>query len=185
MRRTRRFFRRRPVRVASAVIAVFLVFVMFSAGQAAFRNNGQGFTANLAEWARDHYLGPVVTFGEWVSYNPPPKGGNPSFSLAVPSGEALTPSGPAKAKAKNAFVPDIPATLKSLAGSSIAGEGPPLHHCSPYSVPGSKESSSRWSSATPPPSGLQRNCPSGPGTRGTPWPTSSGGWMRPACSPRG
>jgi hypothetical protein len=122
-RRTRRLFRRRSVRIVSALVALFLVFVMFSAGQTAFRNNGQGFTANLAEWARDHYLGPVVTFGEWLSYNPPPKGGKPSFSLAVPSGEALSPGSSAKTKAKNAFVPDIPATLKSLAGSSIAGEG--------------------------------------------------------------
>jgi len=121
LRRTRKFFRRRSVRIVSAVVALFLVFVTFSAGQAAFKNNGQGFTANLAEWARDHYLGPVVTFGEWLSYNPPPKGGKPSFSLAVPSGEALSPSKPAKSK--SAFVPDIPATLKSLAGSSIAGEG--------------------------------------------------------------
>ena len=122
-RRTRRLFRRRSVRIVSAVIALFLVFVMFSAGQAAFKNNGQGVTANLAEWARDHYLGPVVTFGEWLSYNPPPKGGKPSFSLAVPSGEAVSSGKPAKTKAKDAFVPDIPATLKSLAGSPIAGEG--------------------------------------------------------------
>jgi hypothetical protein len=106
--------------VVSAVVAVFLVWLMFSVGQAAFKNNGQGASANLAEWARDHYLGPVVTFGEWVSYNPPPKGGKPSFSLAVPSGEAVTPVKPAKAKA---FVPDIPATLRSLAGTPIAGEG--------------------------------------------------------------
>ena len=119
-RRTRRLFRRRSVRIGSAVIALFLLLVMFSAGQAAFKNNGQGVSANLAEWARDHYLGPVVTFGEWLSYNPPPKGGKPSFSLAVPSGEALTPG---KNKPKNAFAPDIPAMLKSLAGSSIAGEG--------------------------------------------------------------
>ena len=129
-RRTRRFFRRRSVRMLSALVALFLAFAMFSAGQAAFKNNGQGFTANLAEWARDHYLGPVVTFGEWLSYSPPPKGGKPSFSLAVPSGEAVSPAKPAKptkakakAKAKEAFVPDVPATLKSLAGSSIAGEG--------------------------------------------------------------
>jgi hypothetical protein len=122
-RRTRRLFRLRSVRIVSAVVALFLIFVMFSAGQAAFKNNGQGVSANLAEWARDHYLGPVVTFGEWLSYNPPPKGGKPSFSLAVPSGEAVSPSKPAKGKTKNAFVPDIPATLKSLAGSSIAGEG--------------------------------------------------------------
>jgi hypothetical protein len=120
-RRTRRLFRRRSVRVVSAVVALFLVWVMFSVGQAAFRNNGQGVSANLAEWARDHYLGPVVTFGEWLSYKPPPKGGKPSFSLAVPSGEAVTP---AKTGAKSkAFVPDIPGTLRSLAGTPIAGEG--------------------------------------------------------------
>jgi hypothetical protein len=122
-RRTRSFFRRRSVRIVSAVVALFLVWVMFSVGQAAFKNNGQGVAANLAEWARDHYLGPVVTFGEWLSYNPPPKGGKPSFSLAVPSGEAVTPSKAPKGKAKNAFVPDIPATLKSLAPSPIVGEG--------------------------------------------------------------
>jgi hypothetical protein len=106
--------------VVSAVVAVFLVWLTFSVGQAALKNNGQGVSANLAEWARDHYLGPVVTFGEWLSYNPPPKGGKPSFSLAVPSGEAVTPVKPGKAKA---FMPDIPATLKSLAGKPIAGEG--------------------------------------------------------------
>jgi hypothetical protein len=127
-RRTRRFFRRRTVRVVSAVVALFLIWVMFSVGQAAFKNNGQGVSANVAEWARDHYLGPVVTFGEWLSYNPPPKGGKPSFSLAVPSGEALAATKAPKVKApkiaaKPAFVPDIPATLKSLAGTPIAGEG--------------------------------------------------------------
>ncbi len=126
LRRTRRFFRRRVVRVISAVVALFLVLVMFSAGQAAFKNNGQGLSANLAEWARDHYLGPVVTFGEWISYNPPPKGGKPSFSFAVPSGEAVTPSKAPTGKGKSGkktFVPDIPATLKSLAPSPIPGEG--------------------------------------------------------------
>ncbi len=120
-RRTRRLFRRRSVRVVSALVAVFLLWVTFSVGQAATKNNGQGVSANVAEWARDHYLGPVVTFGEWLSYKPPPKGGKPSFSYAVPSGQAVTPvktSGKSKG-----FVPDIPATLKSLAGSPIAGEG--------------------------------------------------------------
>src|SRR6202000_2661299 len=88
-RRTRRFFRRPTVRVVSALIGVFLIWVAVSAGQATFQNNGQGAAANLAEWARNHYLGPVVTFGEWLSYNPPRVGGKPSFSLAVPSGEAV------------------------------------------------------------------------------------------------
>jgi hypothetical protein len=122
-RRTRRFFRRRTVRAASVVVALFLVWVMISLGQATVKNTGQSQAANAAEWFRDHGFGPVVTFGEWLSYNPPPKGGKPSFSLAVPSGEAVSSGGPAKSKTKNAFVPDVPATLKSLAGSSIAGEG--------------------------------------------------------------
>jgi hypothetical protein len=130
-RRTRRLFRYRTVRAVSVVVALFLAWAMLSLGQATFKNTGQSQAANAAEWFRDHGFGPVVTFGEWLSYNPPPKGGKPSFSLAVPSGEAVSPGTAAKAKAKtegnakakNAFVPDIPATLKSLAGSPIAGEG--------------------------------------------------------------
>ena len=120
--RTRRAFRLRSVRIISAVVALFLVWVTFSAGQAALKNNGQGVSANLAEWARDHYLGPVVTFGEWLSYSPPKSGGKPSISYAVPKGEAVTP---VKAgKGKKGFVPDIPATLKPLAaGAALPGEG--------------------------------------------------------------
>ena len=74
-------------------------------------------SANLAEWARDHYLGPVVTFGEWLSYNPPPKGGKPSFSLAVPSGEAVTPVKAARARQARRSCPTSCRTLKSLAGT--------------------------------------------------------------------
>jgi hypothetical protein len=124
LRRTRRFFRRPTVRVVSALIGVFVIWVAVSAGQATFQNNGQGAAANLAEWARNHYLGPVVTFGEWLSYNPPKVGGKPSMSLAVPKGEQIAPAAVAKAKDnRKEFVPDIPSTLTSLAGKPIAGEG--------------------------------------------------------------
>jgi hypothetical protein len=124
LRRTRRFFRRPTVRVVSALIGVFVIWVAFSAGQATFQNNGQGAAANLSEWARNHYLGPVVTFGEWLSYNPPKVGGTPSMSLAVPKGEQVAPAAVAKAKDKRKeFVPDIPVTLTSLAGKPVAGEG--------------------------------------------------------------
>ena len=125
-RRTRRFFRRPVARIVSAAFAVFLLTVLVSAGQAAFKNNGQGMAANVAEWARDHGLGPVVTFGEWLTYNPPPKGGKPAFSLAVPSGEGVTASrapGAGTAAANRGFAPDIPATLRSLAPSPVSGEG--------------------------------------------------------------
>ncbi len=123
-RRTRRLFRYRTVRAISVVVAALLVWAMISLGQATFKNTGQSQAANAAEWFRDHGFGPVVTFGEWLTYNPPPKGGKPAFSLAVPSGEAVTPAKSSKAvKGKPAFVPDIPGTLTSLAGSPIAGEG--------------------------------------------------------------
>ena len=118
-RRTRKIARLRSVRIVAALFGVFLIWVTFSIGQAITANNGQSLSSNLAEWARDHYLGPVVTFGEWLSYNPPKAGGKPSFSLAIPKGQQVTP---AKAKAKG-FTPDIPATLKSLAGAPVPGEG--------------------------------------------------------------
>jgi hypothetical protein len=124
LRRTRRFFRRPTVRVASALIGVFVIWVAFSAGQATFSNNGQGAAANLAEWARNHQLGPIVTFGEWLSYNPPKVGGQPTMSLAVPKGEQVAPVTATKtAHKRKEFVPDIPAALKSLAGKPITGEG--------------------------------------------------------------
>ena len=96
---------------------LFLVWVAFSAGQAAFKNNGQSKAANLAEWARDHYLGPVVTFGEWISYNPPKTGGQPGFSLAAPSGEAAAKT----YKHTHGFVPNIPHRLASPAGHALPG----------------------------------------------------------------
>jgi hypothetical protein len=127
--RLRRFFRLRTVRAVGVLILVFLVWVAFSVGQALSAPNGGSISSKLAEWARDHYLGPVVTFGEWLSYEPPKVGGKPSFSLAVPSGQAISSSAASaesarSAKAKTpAFRPDVPARLASLAGTPLSGEG--------------------------------------------------------------
>ena len=120
--RARRLFRRRSVRIVSAVLGVFLVWVTFSAGQAALKSNGQGVAANLAEWARDHYLGPIITLAEWATYNPPKVGGKPTVSLAG-GGQAVTSVNSSKTRHKG-FVADIPATLKPLAsGPALPGEG--------------------------------------------------------------
>ena len=120
-RRLRRFFRRPTVRVIAALLSAFLLWVCFSMGQA-LASPGQGSTSSkLAEWARDHYLGPVVTFGEWLTYQPPKVGGKPSFSFTVPKGKGV--NGIAKAKHADTFTPFIPASLSSLAGAPIAGEG--------------------------------------------------------------
>lgn len=116
----RRFLHRPTVRVIGALIGVFLVWVCFSVGQALAAPGNGSTSAKLAEWARDHYLGPVVTFGEWLTYQPPATGGNPSFNMSVPKGAG--PSAPAKAKPAG-FQPIVPATLSSLAGKALPGEG--------------------------------------------------------------
>jgi len=107
------------VRVILAVIAVFLCWVAFSVGQALAAPGGGSVSSKLAEWARDHYLGPVVTFGEWISYQPPKVGGQPGFSLAAPGGA------PAKVKYQrgHGFQPIIPQRLSSPAGAPLPGEG--------------------------------------------------------------
>jgi len=115
--RIRRLLRRRTVRVILALIVVFCCWLAFSVGQALAAPNGGSLSSKLAEWARDHYLGPVVTFGEWVSYQPPKVGGKPGFSLAVPK------AAPTKYKHVKGFQPIIPQRLTSPAGTPLAGEG--------------------------------------------------------------
>ena len=110
-RRLRRFLRRPTVRGAGIVLAALLIWVSFSVGQALTAPGGGSTSSKLAEWARDHYLGPVVTFAEWATYQPPQVGGKPSFSLTVPKGDS----------ARSAA--DIPVPLTSLAGKPLAGEG--------------------------------------------------------------
>ena len=115
--RIRRLLRRPTVRVILALIAVFCCWLAFSIGQALTSPGGGSMSSKLAEWARDHYLGPVVTFGEWLTYNPPKVGGQPGFSLAVPSGA------PSRYKHVKGFQPIIPHRLSSPAGTPLPGEG--------------------------------------------------------------
>jgi hypothetical protein len=129
--RLRRFFRLRTVRAIGVLVLVFCVWVAFSVGQALAAPNGGSVASKLAEWARDHYLGPVVTLGEWMIYNPPKVGGKPSFSLTVPSGEAVARAAARSSKSARSanaarahqFQPIIPATLATLAGKPLPGEG--------------------------------------------------------------
>ena len=118
--RVRRFTRRPTVRVIGALVGLFLVWVCFSVGQTLAAPGGGSTSAKLAEWARDHYLGPVVTFGEWLTYQPPAKGGAPSFSMSIPKGDGV---GEAKGVRHAGFQSIVPAALSSLAGKALAGEG--------------------------------------------------------------
>jgi hypothetical protein len=124
--RLRRFWHHRSVQAVAAGLALLLGWVAFSVGQALIAPGNTGTSARLAEWARDHYLGPVVTFGEWISYNPPKVGGKPQFSLTAPSGPAGAAGPGTKPRAgasTNPVTMDAPARLASPAGSPLPGEG--------------------------------------------------------------
>jgi hypothetical protein len=73
----RRLLRHRVIRAGLALIAVLCCWAAFSVEQALTAPGGGSVSSRLAEWARDHYLGPVVTFGEWLTYSPPKVGGTP------------------------------------------------------------------------------------------------------------
>ncbi len=105
------------MRIALVLLAAFLIPVAWSVGHALTVPGGGTVSTRLAEWARDHYLGPVVTFGEYLTYQPPKVGGKPSFSLAGPS------AGPGAAAGKAAASFAAPAPLKPLTAKPLPGEG--------------------------------------------------------------
>ena len=117
--------RRRPlrqrlwVRITVGLLATFLAVVAWSVGNALTVPGGGTVSDRLAEWARDHHLGPVVTFGEWLTYQPPKVGGKPAFALTAPGAAAGV--APARSRAPATFAP--PAPLRSLAGHPLPGEG--------------------------------------------------------------
>ena len=108
------------VRITAAALTAFLLVVGWSVGNALTTPGGGSISTRLAEWARDHYLGPLVTFGEWVSYSPPKRGGKPSFSLAGPATPTTRPSA-ATGQPRPSATPPPP--LKSFAGKPLPGEG--------------------------------------------------------------
>jgi hypothetical protein len=121
--RKRRPLRQRPVACAVLVVlAAFLLSVSWSVGNALTAQGGGTLSERLAEWARDHYLGPVVTFGEWLTYQAPKAGGKPSFALTGPAATtARAARGHAGVRSSASLLPPPP--LASLAGQNLPGEG--------------------------------------------------------------
>ena len=116
----RRLLSHRSVQVVLVALIIFLGWVGWSVGQALMAPGNGTVSTRLAEWARDHYLGPVVTLGEWLTYQAPKVGGKPQFSLTAPT----TGSGGTAPKAGAASItPIVPAQLSSPAGTPLAGEG--------------------------------------------------------------
>ncbi len=118
-RKRRPLLQRMWVRITLGLVATFLAVVAWSVGNALTVPGGGTVSDRLAEWARDHYLGPAVTFGEWLTYRAPKVGGKPSFALTAPGAARATR--PAKPQATQSFGP--PAALQSLAGKPLPGEG--------------------------------------------------------------
>ena len=116
---------RRGVRMALMAVVVFVAWFAWSMGHALTAPGGGRLSDRVAEWARDHYLGPLVTFGEWLTYEPPKVGGKPSFALTAPGSGQLPPRNPAVAKAAQGrqVRPVFPARLASPAGKPLPGEG--------------------------------------------------------------
>ena len=50
-------------RLLASVLIIVLIPVSWSVGHALTMLGGGSLSERLAEWARDHYLGPLVTFG--------------------------------------------------------------------------------------------------------------------------
>ena len=114
--RVRRLLRRRAVRVVAGIVLVFSCWLSLSVGQALAANNGLSVAGKLAEWGRDHYLGPAVTVLEQITYTSPTTGGKPQFSLAGPK------SAP-KYHHVRGFTADIPENLTPFARPALPGEG--------------------------------------------------------------
>lgn len=110
-------------RLLSAAIIVVLIPISVSVGHALTMPGGGTFSERLAEWARDHYLGPVVTFGEWLTYQPPKVGGKPSFALTGPTAAVAPNPHASRGSRTPAQLYPPPATLTSMAGRPLAGEG--------------------------------------------------------------
>jgi hypothetical protein len=109
-----------------ALLVAFVLWLGWSVGHALTMPGGGTVSERLAEWARDHYLGPVVTFGEWVSYQPPKVGGKPSFALTGPSAGPISEpkaTGHLKGHVKAAPSFPAPAPLTPLVTHPLRGEG--------------------------------------------------------------
>jgi hypothetical protein len=125
-RRRPRLRDRRGVRIVLVIAVAFFGWFAWSMGAALTAPGGGTVSDRVAEWARDHYLGPLVTFGEWLTYEPPKVGGKPSFALTAPGSGQLPPGNPAAAKAGHGgqqVAPVFPARLTSPAGKPLHGEG--------------------------------------------------------------
>jgi hypothetical protein len=104
-------------------LVVFLLATGWSLVSALRAPGDDGASVKLAEWARDHYLGPVVTLAENIQYklNPPQTGGTPDTSELAAAANEGTASAP-KGSAAAALIPRQPSIVPPVS-PALAGEG--------------------------------------------------------------
>jgi len=115
--------RHRWSRLVAAALIVVLIPIGWSLGHALTMTGGGSTSERVAEWARDHYLGPLVTLGEWISYSPPKTCGKPSFALTGPSAAVRAHRQAASGHHPSAPSYPAPPALASMAGKPLPGEG--------------------------------------------------------------
>lgn len=113
-RRTHRWWQRRWLAAPAALLVAVVLWTSVSLGSALAAPGTDTTAARVAEWARDHYLGGVITLLEQWQYqlDPPKSGGAPDAS-------ALEVGSSATVRTKTAR----PATIPSQAGPALPGEG--------------------------------------------------------------
>ncbi len=115
----RRYLWRRVMVVLLAVTATVLVLAAFSLGSMLMKPSTDPMSARVAEWARGHGLGAVVTMVETVQYqlNPPKVGGKPTdLNLLKPL--KTHPQGHLALKVNPLAVP-----VKTVISPALPGEG--------------------------------------------------------------
>ncbi len=116
------------LRVLLALVTTFVLIVGWSVDQAMTAPGGGTFSERIAEWARNHDLGALVTFGEWLTYDPPRLGGKLNTNLNKLGGTVLLSCHKDKHQARckkhyHGIRPIIPANIGSPAGKPLPGEG--------------------------------------------------------------
>lgn len=121
-RRFQRLRRSTPAKVVLVLALCLLLWLADSIGRALTAPGTDSVSARLAEWARFHHLGPVVTTMEKIQYDlhPPRVGGTPSSGVPSVAPSPVAPS-PGAPKAKAQIVAPSPAQLAPVALQATPG----------------------------------------------------------------
>jgi hypothetical protein len=106
------------LRIAALLIVLALAPVAYSISGALTRPGNDSTSARLAEWARDHHAGALVTWLEKETYQPPKVGGKLPESSPL-----LTPPSAAAAAGAPATAIGLPQAVPPIASPALPGEG--------------------------------------------------------------